>query len=163
MLIKEEGKLIREMGAQGQSDCEIGLREYEVVCLLHWQKALEAQARQTDARTVEANRRPGQTFIHDGPLSKMEVLSIVRDINENVYQAAVSLTEEWRNWSHRRLLVGLKLIPLRDFSTPRPRLRPAGPRPGLTFLLLPHLCYWVVDTSSSRGYSQELVALKYVH
>ena len=59
---------------------------------------------------------------------------------------------------------GIEVDPTSQRCQPRiPRVRPAGPRPGLTFLLLPHLCYWVVDTTSSRGYSQELVALEYVH
>ena len=53
------------------------------------------------------------------------MLSIVRDLNVNIYQAAVSLAEEWekleslQHWSNEYRS---------HFSTPRPR--PAGPQQG---------------------------------
>ena len=76
----------------------------------------------------EAPNFLGQTFLSTaGRLS--EVLSIVRDLDKNIYQVAVSLTEGWTkmgvivgHWSNRSRSY---------FSTPRPSPRPTSPQPGL--------------------------------
>ena len=54
----------------------------------------------------------------------MEVLSIVCNLNENIYQVAVSLTEGWEKY--RRPLVEWKSILLLNPASPRP----ASPQPG---------------------------------
>ena len=76
-------------------------------------------------------------------LSEMEVLNTVRDLNENICQAAVGLAEDGRSCNHRRLLAELKLIPLLN-----PASQPARGR-DLTSLLQSYLCYRAVNTTSS--------------
>ena len=69
-----------------------------------------------DAGTVGANRQPGQIFLSTA--DRLSGITTVRDLNENVYQAAVSLAEEWGNWSHHRPLVGLESISLLNSASP---------------------------------------------
>ena len=64
----------------------------------------EAQARQvrgtqerlklTEVRTAELSKAPALLSTEDH-LSEVDVLSIVRDLNENIFQVAITLTGAW--------------------------------------------------------------------
>ena len=48
-----------------------------------------------ETRTAELSE--AQTFLStEDHLSEMEVLSVVRDLNEKIFQPAVSLAEDWK-------------------------------------------------------------------
>jgi hypothetical protein len=99
-----------------------------------------------------------QTFLSAADrLSEVEVLNIVRDLNENIFQVAVSLTEEWEKLEPRRATGRMDANPT---SGPRiPSLvrlvRNRDPM-GLTFLLQSCLCSRAADTTSSWGRHKEL-------
>ena len=105
-LRREEEELRRECERMG--DRVIGL-EHEIGRMrAFYQEVVDEQTRQTRAAeerlkqtenlltTRSAELSGAQTFLStaDG-LSETEVLSVVRDLNENIYQVAVKLTEEW--------------------------------------------------------------------
>ena len=97
-------------------------------------------------------------------LSDVEVLGIVRDLNENIYQVAVNLTDEWEKLGSSQTTGRM------DIDTPsRPRSptlvqRVLSRNPaGLTFLLQSSLCSQVVKMTSSWGHHQELAILKSVY
>ena len=141
------------------------------------QEAVEAQARQTravqerlkkteellEARSAELSGV--QTFLSTTDrLSEMEVLSIVRDLNENIYQVAVGLTEGWEKLGpsqatgrievdHTSQPCDLVLVQLARKRDPT----------GLTFLLQSHLCYLTVSMTSSWVHDRELGVLQYIH
>lgn len=97
-------------------------------------------------------------------LSEVEVLAIVRDLNENIYQVAVQLTEEWEKFdpppatgregvaptSRPRVPALLQLVRNRD---------PAS----LTFLLQSWLCSQVVGMTSSWSHDGELALLESIY
>jgi len=99
-------------------------------------------------------------------LSEAEVLSIVRDLNENIYQVAVNLTEEWEK------LESSQVISPMDVDSD-PTSRPSVPAlvqlahnrdpTGLTFLFQSCLCSQVVSMTSGWGHHQELAILESVH
>lgn len=96
-------------------------------------------------------------------VSEDDVLGIVRDLNENIYQVAVRLTEEWR-----------KLDPLQAATRtdvgPTPQrvpflfqlVRSRDPA-GLTFSLQSCLCCRVVDMTLSWGHHRELAILESIY
>ena len=93
-------------------------------------------------------------------LSEMEVLNIARDINENIYQAVINLTEEWEKLGSSRATSRMHADPT---SGPRiPALvwlvRNRDPT-GLTFLLQSCLCSQVANITSSWGRHRELAIL----
>ena len=178
----EEAKLKREVekwrGKCKRRDDRIAKLERDIAEMhSSRQEAAEAQAlqarpmeerlRQTEklleARTAELSG--AQTFLSTADrLSEMEVLSIVRDLNENIYQVAVSLTEGWEKLessqatgrieidptSQPRVLVLVQLARNRDLT-------------GLTFLLQSCLCYHAVDMTSGWVRNRELGVLKSVY
>jgi len=99
-------------------------------------------------------------------LSEAEVLNIVRDLNENIYQVAVNLTEEWEKLESSQVVVVISM----DVD---PTSRPSVPAlvqlvhsrdpAGLTFLFQSCLCSLVVNITSGWGYYRELVILKPVY
>ena len=142
-----------------------------------WEETLEAQTRQTratlerlkqteqllDARTAELSG--AQAFLSTADrLSEMEVLSIVRDLNENIYQLAVNLTEEWEKLessqptgqpngdpsSQPEIPVLIQLTRNRDST-------------GLTYLLQLDLCFQAVNMTSSWAHEKEFDVLKRIY
>lgn len=102
----EEEELRRKCERRDDRIMELG-REIEKIHGFY-EKAVEEQARQT--RTMEerlkrteellaarsAELSGAHAFLSTTDcLSEVEVLSIVRDLNENIYQVAVKLTDEW--------------------------------------------------------------------
>ena len=153
-------------GKYGREDDQIAYLNYENAEL---QDALEAQDRQVrdmqerlkrteellEARTAELSE--AQTFLSMADrLSEMEVLGIVRDLNENIFQLAVGLTEE------RDKLEPLQANgPIEVDLTSQPRdpvlIQLARKRDltGLTYLLQSSLCCQAVNMTSSWVRNQE--------
>ena len=106
-----------------------------------------------------------QSFLSttDG-LSEAEVLGIVRDLNENVFQVAANLTEEWEKLGLSR--TGRFAITQNDVDV---LCRIYGPvliqsaldrdPTGVTLLVQSCLCSIVTEIASSWGHDQELTAL----
>jgi len=96
-------------------------------------------------------------------LSEAEVLDIVRDLNQNIYQVADKLTEEWK-----------KLEP-RDTSQRDANSNSRAPVPALvrlvrnqdsgslTFLLQSRLCYQAACVTSSWRRQRELATIESVY
>jgi len=141
------------------------------------EEALETQTRQTratqerlkqteqllDARTAELSG--AQAFLSTADrLSEMEVLSIVRDLNENIYQLAVNLTEEWE-----------KLESSQPTGQPNgdPTSQPGIPvliqltrnrdSTGLTYTLQSDLCFQAMNMTSSWAHDKELGVLRHIY
>ena len=126
-------------------------------------RAMEQRLEETEQllATRSAELSGTQTFLSTTDrLSEVEVLGIVRNINENIYQVAVNLTEEWEK-------LGSSRATSRTHADPasRPRI-PALVRlvrnrdpAGLTFLLQSCLCSKVVNITSSWGHHRELATL----
>ena len=77
-------------------------------------RAMQERLRQTEelleARAAELSG--AQTFLSTADrLSEMEVLSIVRDLNENIYQVTVSLTEGWEKLESSQATGRIELDP----------------------------------------------------
>jgi len=133
-------------------------------------EAVEAQARQArsmqerfkkteellQARTAELSE--AQTFLSKvDRLSEMEVLGIVKSLNENILQLATSLAEAWE-----KLRPSQATGPIEVDLTSQPRhsvlvqLARKRDHMGLTFLLQSRLCYQAVEMTSSWVRDQEL-------
>ena len=143
------------------------------------QEVTEAQARKVramqerlklteellEARTAELSG--AQTFLSTADrLSEMEVLSIVRDLNENIYQVAVSLTEAWENLESSQTAGRIEVDPTSQPHTPVPVLVQLARKrdlTGLTFLIQTVLCYQAVEMTGSWVYNQELGVLNDVY
>ena len=177
-VLRLRGEEARLMGKCRRRDDRIARLEYVNAEMRgSWQEAMEAQARQAramqerlkqteellEARSAELSG--AQTFLSTADrLSEMEVLSIVRDLNENIYQVAVSLTEGWEKLkspqatgrievdltSQPRVIVLIQLARNRDLT-------------GLTFLLQSFLCYQAANMTSSWAHNRELGVLKSVY
>jgi len=92
------------------------------------------------------------------------VLSIVSDLNENIYQVAVNLSEKWEKLdpSQTTSPMGTDLAPQPHASILVQRARSRDPR-GLTFLLQSRLCSQAVEMTSGWGHSRELAVLEPVY
>ena len=134
-----------------------------------FREATEAQARQArlmqerlkqteellEVRTARLSE--AQTFLStEDHLSEMEVLSIVRDLNENILQLAASLTAAWE-----RLRPSQATGPIKVDLTSQPhhsvlvQLARKQDLTGLTFLLQSRLCCQAVIMTSSWVHNQE--------
>jgi len=130
-------------------------------------RALEKQLKQTeellDVRTEELTGT--QTFLSTKDrLSEEEVLDIVRDLNQNIFQVAVRVTEEWEKLepppttsqmevnltSQSRVPTLIQLVRNRDST-------------GLVFQLQSCLCSQVVSMTSNWGRHQELAILESIY
>jgi type I site-specific restriction endonuclease len=106
--------------------------------------------RETGERSATRSAKPSGTHVFlstTDRLSEKEVLNIVRDLNENIYQVAVSLTEEWEN-----LLDPPKATGQMDVGPRVPvlvRLARNRDSMGLTFLLQSCLCSRAADMTLS--------------
>ena len=132
-------------------------------------RAMEEHLEQTKEllATRSAELSEAQAFLSTTDrLSEMEVLGIVRDLNENIYQVAVHLTEEFEK---------LELPPVTNRMSvdPTPDLQPCVPTlvqlvrnrdlVGLTFLLQSCFCSQAAKISSSRSHREESAILESIY
>ena len=129
-------------------------------------RTAEERQKQTEellhARTAELCT--AQTFLSiTDRLSEAEVLSIVRDLNEVIFQVAVKLTEEWEKlepWTAtERMEVGRITRPR---VSPLVQLRDRNPM-GLVFQLQSCLCSQIVSMTSGRSQFKGLAELESVY
>ena len=140
----------------------------------NWQEAKKIHARQVQGmqerlkRTEEllatrsAELSGEQAFLPiTDHLPEPEVLGIVRELNENIYQVAGGLTEGWIKMgsskppdnveldltSQQRLPVLIQLARNRDLT-------------GLTLLIQLRLCYYATKMTSSWAHNKDLVLIK---
>ncbi|KAF9783756.1 hypothetical protein BJ322DRAFT_1109605 [Thelephora terrestris] len=151
-------------------------QEIEKMRSLH-QGILEEQARQARAveerlkRTEEllaarsAELSETRTFLSTTDrLSEMEVLSIVRDLNENIFQVAVSLTDEWEKLEPLQAASQMDIDPASlPYSPILIQLARNRDLTGLTFLLQSCFCSQAVKMTSRWSDHSGLAALKSVH
>ena len=148
--ITRKGQEIERMRRAYQEE---GQRRFQHV------RAVEEELKQTKEllATRSAELSETQTFLSTTDrVSEVEVLGIVRSLNENIYQVAVHLTEEWEKLEPPPGTSRMYVDP-----TSRPRVstlvqlvRNRDPM-GLTFLLQSSLCSEAVDMTSSWGNHQE--------
>ena len=139
-----------------------------------WQESDKVHARQAQGmqerlkRTEEllatrsAELSGAQAFLSTADrLSEMEVLGIVRELNENIFQVAASLTEGWMKLesskppdkieldltSQQRPVVLAQLARNRDLT-------------GLTFLIQLHLCFYATNMTSSWAHNKEFLPIR---
>ena len=130
-------------------------------------RAMEDLLEQTEgllaARSAELSGT--RTFLSatDG-LSEDEVLGIVRELNENIYQVAVRLTEEWEKLESSRATSRMEVDPTSQPCVPTlvQLVRNRDPA-GLTPLLQSCLCSQVVNMTSSWGRDQESAVLEPIY
>ena len=141
------------------------------------QRALEEQARQARAleerlkRTEEllaarsAELSETRTFLSTTDrLSEVEALGIVRDLNENIFQVAVSLADEWEKLEPSQATSRMDIDPA-SLPSGSALIQLARNRDlmGLTYLLQSCLCSQAAKMTSSWSRHRELVTLKSVH
>ena len=169
----EEEKLRRGQeklkGKCRRKDDRIAKLEHDIADMSGVWQEMEAQARK--ARTMEeelkqtkelletrtAELSAAQTFLSTvDRLSEMEVLGIVRDLNENIFQLAVGLTDAWE-----KLEPSQATGPIEVDLTSQPRdpvlvqLARKRDLTGLTYLLQSSLCCQAVNMTSSWVRNQE--------
>lgn len=96
-------------------------------------------------------------------ISEVEVLSIVRDLNENIYQVANHLAEEWEKLEPPATS---RIDPDPASQSPVPilvQLARDRDSTGLTYLLQSCLCHQAANMTSSWDRSQELGILESVY
>ena len=158
---EDRGNRIKEL------EHELGFYQEDARRRAQHMLAMEERLERTEAllatRSVEL--AGAQAFLSTTDrLSEEEVLGIVRDLNENIYQIAVDLTEEWE-----KLEPSTTTTPMDVDSTSRP----CAPAPiqlacnrdpvRLTFLLQSRLCSQVASITSSWGHQEELAVLDSVY
>ena len=168
----------REMVDEKGTEDRVAQLEQEITKMRDaHQKALEEQVQQTREMeerwrltkevlaTKSAELSGARAFLSaTDRLSEVEVLTIVRDLNESIYQVAVNLTDGWEKLRSSEATNRMGV----DHAT-RPRApslvqRVASRDPtGLTFLLQSCLCSQVVKITSSWGYHQELAVLETIY
>ena len=106
-----------------------------------------------------------QTFLStEDRLSEAEVLGIVRDLNENIFQVAAKLTEEWEQMGPPRATNQKNVNPTSNPRVPAlVQLVRNGDPASVTFLLQSCLCSQAVNMTSSWVYHQELTTLDSVY
>ena len=139
-------KMEREIGQVRQTYQEEEQRRNQHI------RMVEERLKQTDEllTTRSAELSEAQTFLSTkDDLSEAEVLSIVRTLNENIYQVAVNLTEGWEKLepppATSRMDVDATSRPCDSLLLHLVRNR--NPM-GLTFLLQSCLCSMAVDMTS---------------
>jgi hypothetical protein len=90
----------------------------------------------------------------------VEVLSIARDLSENIYQVTVKLTEEWEKLESSQATSRTNVD---SASKPLIQLVRDWDFNGLTSPLQSCLCSQVVDMTSGWGHYRELAVLESVY
>jgi hypothetical protein len=110
-------------------------------------------------KTRSAELSGAQTFLSTTDrLSEVEVLNIVRDLNENIYQVAVNLTEEWEKLRPPKATGRVDPGPRTPVSVLARLARNRDPT-ALTFLLQSRLCSRAMDMTLSWFRRKELAML----
>ena len=123
--------------------------------VLSMQERLEKTEELLQARTAELSE--AQTFLSKvDRLSEMEVLDIVKSLNENIFQLATSLADAWEKLEPSQatgpIEVDLTSQPHHSVLVQLARERDSA---GSTYLLQSHLCYQAVNMTSSWVHNQE--------
>ena len=126
-------------------------------------QATEEKLKQTEELLVTRSAKllEVKTLSMEDRLSEAEVLGIVRGLNENIYQVAVKLTEEWEKLPPPK---ATNRKDARDARLPAliRRVRNRDPS-SLTFLLQSRLCHQAANMTSSWGVRQELGVLESIY
>lgn len=130
-------------------------------------RAKEESLKQTEKllATRSAELSGAQTFLSTTDrLSEGEVLGIVRDLNENIYQVAVNLSDEWEKLGTSQTIKGTIVDSASRPRNPTPVRRVLSRDPAaLTFLLQSCICSQVAKIAESWSHHQELDILKSVY
>ena len=136
-------------------------------------RAIEDELAQTKellaARSTELSG--AQSFLSTTDrLSEAEVLGIVRDLNENIFQVAANITEEWEKLGPTRprgfFITKEDIKALSDYHGAALVHHVLDRDPAaVTFLIQSCLCRIAADIASSwrRGYYEQLRPLEYVY
>lgn len=137
-------------------------------------RALEAELTQTKAllavRTAELSGAQSFLSMMDR-ISEAEVLGIVRDLNENIFQVAANLTEEWEKFrvsqasSRPRLTITDRDIESLSKSFGATLAHKVRNRrsAAVTILIQSYFCNTVTQLTSSWKHNKELGALRSVY
>lgn len=131
-------------------------------------RAMEDQLRRTKELSVAESARAKSILSPPGRASEAEVFGIVRDLNENVFQVAANLTEEWEKFSSSR--TDRFTITEEDIDTFSQSCGPAlvhhalNRKPAaVTFLVQSRLCELAAQITSNWRHNQELKILRSVY
>ena len=127
---------------------------------------MQERLRQTEglSEAITAELSRAQTFLSRADrLSEVDVLSIVRDLSENIYQLVVSLTKGWGQSESSQATGRIKVSPTSRPCVILVRLVHRRDLTGLTCPLWSYLCYQAVNMTSSWDYSPEFAILKHVY
>jgi hypothetical protein len=92
------------------------------------------------------------------------VLGIVHDLNENIYQVAVNLTDEWEKLKPSQVTSRMDIDTVSRTRNSAFVQKVISRNPmGLTFLLQSCLCSQVAKVTSSWGHHQELAILESIY
>ena len=176
---KQKAEISRLGEAEEMLKGKVGRREDRILQLDHdlekmrnsLQEAEKVHARQTQGMQEQLKRTEellaarsaelfgAQAFLSTADrLSEMEVLNIVYELNENIYQAAASLAEEWIKMEPPDKMV-LDLAS-RQRHPALVQLARNGDLTGLTFLIQSHLCYYATIMTSSWACKRDFVLTK---
>jgi len=163
-LRENEKELIGECRRKGDRITKL---EQEMEAQAREAPSMQEQLKQVkellEARTAELSG--AQTFLSKvDRLSEMEVLGIVRDLNENIFQLAVGLTDAWGKLESSQATGRIKLDLTSKARAPVLVQLARGRDPtGLTFLVQSSLCHQAVDMTSSWAHNPKLSMLKSVY
>jgi chromosome segregation ATPase len=134
-------------------------------------RELEAELTRTkellDARSKELSG--AQSFLSTADrLSEAEVLGIVRDLNENIFQVAAKLTEEWEKFrpdrSSRFKITREVITAFSESFGPALVHHVLDREPAaVTFLIQSCLCDFAAHAASGRGYKRHSKTLSTVY
>ena len=170
LLKSREEELMEECGRRGHRirELEHYLRQFQKYEQGRTQHISEIEERlkltEELLETRSAELTGAQAFLSTNDcLSEAEMFSIVRDLNETVYQIAVELTEKWENLEPLRTTNPTEVDPVFQPYALLVRLIRKRIPMGLTFLLQSYLCFQVVSMTSSWDHHQELSVLRSIH
>ncbi|KAF9648387.1 hypothetical protein BDM02DRAFT_3115417 [Thelephora ganbajun] len=130
-------------------------------------RAVEQRLKQTEEllATRSAELSEARTFLSTTDrLSEVEVLGIVRDLNEIIFQIAVTLTEEWEKLESSQVAGRMDVDPISRPHTPTlVQLARNRDLTGLTFLLQSTLCSQAAKMTSGWVHHPEFGILKSVY
>jgi len=164
------GRLIREKERREnrieELEHKVGFYQGDMQRQAQYMRAMEERLKQTqellEARSAELTGAHAFLSMSDDQ-SEEEVLGIVRDLNENIYQVAVDLTEEWEKLESPRTTSPTDVDPTsRPWASALIQVVRNRDPVGLTFLLQSCLCSQVVSMASSWGH-QELGVLQSIY
>ena len=130
-------------------------------------RAAEERLKHTEEllATRTAELAGAQAFLSTADrLSEEEVLNLVRNLNENIYQVAVNLTEEWEKYQSSGVIDSADVDSTSLAHAPAlVQLVRNRDSVGLTFLLQLRLCSQVAGMTSRWSHHPELATLGWVY